>query len=130
MYTAVTDDIQITVLPQFVPERSDADAERWFWAYTVEILNKRARSVQLVSRYWRITDARGKTEEVRGAGVVGEQPVLQPGETFRYTSGCPLTTASGIMSGTYRMVDEDGTSFDAIIPTFSLDSPTMKRVLN
>jgi ApaG protein len=130
MYTAVTDDIQITVLPQFVPERSDVEAERWFWAYTVEIINKRERPVQLVSRYWRITDARGKTEEVRGAGVVGEQPILQAGETFRYTSGCPLTTSSGIMSGSYRMVDEDGSSFEVLIPTFSLDSPTMKRVLN
>jgi ApaG protein len=130
MYTAVTADIRVTVLPQFVPERSDVDAERWFWAYTVEVLNQRMRSVQLVSRFWRITDAHGRTEEVRGAGVVGEQPILQPGETFRYTSGCPLTTPSGIMSGSYRMVDEDGSSFEVEIPSFSLDSPTMKRVLN
>lgn len=130
MYAAVTDDIQVTVLPQFVPERSDPAAERWFWAYTVEIANLGPRTVQLVSRHWQITDANGHTEEVRGAGVVGEQPILQPGKTFRYTSGCPLNTSSGIMAGTYRMVDEDGRAFDVTIPTFSLDSPSVRRVLN
>ena len=130
MYTAVTHDVEVTVLPQFVPDRSDTSAERYFWAYTVEIVNRRERSVQLVSRHWRITDGRGQLEEVRGAGVVGEQPILMPGETFRYTSGCPLTTPSGIMAGTYQMVDEDGSGFDVMIPTFSLDSPTLKRVLN
>ncbi|HUZ66385.1 MAG TPA: Co2+/Mg2+ efflux protein ApaG [Beijerinckiaceae bacterium] len=130
MYTAVTDEVQVTVLPQFVPERSDTAAERYFWAYTVEITNRRATSVQLVSRHWTITDGRGHVEEVRGAGVVGEQPVLNPGDTFRYTSGCPLTTPSGIMTGTYRMLDEEGEPFDIVIPTFSLDCPTLKRTLN
>ena len=130
MYSAVTHDIQVTVLPQFVPDRSDAETGRYFWAYTVEITNRRSRSVQLVSRHWKITDGRGRTEEVKGAGVVGEQPILQPGETFRYTSGCPLNTPSGIMGGAYRMVDEDGSGFEVIIPTFSLDSPTLNRVLN
>jgi ApaG protein len=86
--------------------------------------------VQLVSRHWHIIDANGRQEEVRGAGVVGEQPILKTGESFRYTSGCPLTTPSGIMSGTYRMVDEDGRSFDVVIPTFSLDSPHMRRIVN
>lgn len=130
MYTAVTHEVQVTVLPQFVPERSDADTERYFWAYTVEITNRRSTTVQLISRHWKITDGRGRLEEVRGAGVVGEQPILNPGDTFRYTSGCPLTTPSGIMGGTYQMLDEDGGAFDVVIPTFSLDSPTMRRVLN
>ena len=130
MYTAVTRDVQVTVLPQFVPERSDAETERYFWAYTVEITNRRSTTVQLISRHWKITDGRGRLEEVRGAGVVGEQPILNPGDTFRYTSGCPLTTPSGIMGGTYQMLDEDGAAFDVVIPTFSLDSPTLKRVLN
>jgi ApaG protein len=130
MYTAVTHEVQVTVLPQFVPERSDAEAERYFWAYTVEITNRRAATVQLVSRHWKITDGRGRQEEVRGPGVVGEQPILNPGETFRYTSGCPLTTPSGIMGGTYQMLDEEGRPFDVVVPTFSLDCPTLKRVLN
>ncbi|HUZ66052.1 MAG TPA: Co2+/Mg2+ efflux protein ApaG, partial [Beijerinckiaceae bacterium] len=108
MYTAVTHEVQVTVLPEFVPERSDASSERYFWAYTVEITNRREKAVQLLSRHWKITDGNGRLEEVRGAGVVGEQPILNPGDTFRYTSGCPLTTPTGIMSGTYRMIDEDG----------------------
>ena len=83
-----------------------------------------------MARHWRITDARGHVEEVRGAGVVGEQPMLRPGESFRYTSGCPLTTSSGFMSGVYQMVDEQGESFDIVVPTFSLDTPAGRRVLN
>ena len=130
MYSAVTHDVQVTVLPEFVPERSDPDAGRFFWVYTVEITNLRRSTVQLVSRHWRITDGRGRLEEVKGAGVVGEQPILEPGETFRYTSGCPLTTPSGIMAGTYRMVDQSGGAFDVVIPTFSLDSPSFRRTLN
>jgi ApaG protein len=83
-----------------------------------------------MSRHWRITDSNGKLNEVRGAGVVGEQPILREGESFRYTSGCPLPTPSGFMGGSYRMVDETGGSFDVEIPTFSLDSPHLRRVLN
>jgi ApaG protein len=130
MYSRVTNDIQITVMPEFVPERSDADEATFFWAYTVEIANRGPLTVQLTARHWKITDANGRLEEVRGAGVVGEQPVLKPGERFRYTSGCPLTTPSGIMAGTYRMVNEKGDIFDAEIPAFSLDSPYVARVLN
>jgi ApaG protein len=130
MYVAVTEDILVTVIPEFVPDRSDPAAERWFWAYTVEISNRGQRTVQLVSRHWRITDGHGRVEEVRGAGVVGEQPILQPGESFRYTSGCPLTTPSGIMVGSFRMVDEDGVALDVAIPAFSLDTPSNRRVLN
>ena len=130
MYTAVTRDIQVTVLPQFVPERSEPDEGRFFWVYTIEITNLGREPVQLTARHWRITDGNGLLEEVRGPGVVGEQPVIQPGEAFRYTSGCPLTTPSGIMEGTYRMVDSAGVGFDAEIPAFSLDSPSAKRTLN
>ncbi len=130
MYSCITRDIEITVLPEFVPERSDADEGQYFWAYTVEIANQGETTVQVTARHWKITDANGLLEEVKGAGIVGEQPVLKPGEIFRYTSGCPLTTSSGIMAGTYQVVDEGGTTFDAEIPTFSLDSPFTRRVLN
>lgn len=130
MYTAVTRDIQVTVMPQFVADRSEPEEGRFFWAYTVEITNLGREPVQLTSRHWRITDANGIIEEVRGPGVVGEQPVIQPGESFRYTSGCPLTTASGIMVGCYRMVDAAGEGFEVEIPAFSLDSPFARRTLN
>lgn len=130
MYSRVTQDIQITVLTEFVPERSDADHATYFWAYTIEIANQGDQTVQLTERHWKITDANGRLEEVRGSGVVGEQPVLKPGESFRYTSGCPLRTPSGIMTGTYRMVSENGNAFEAEIPVFSLDSPYAPRVLN
>jgi ApaG protein len=130
MYSCVTKDVQITVMPEFVPERSDADEATFFWAYTVEIANFGAFTVQLTARHWKITDANGRLEEVRGPGVVGEQPVLKPGERFRYTSGCPLSTPSGIMTGSYQMVNEKGDVFEAEIPVFSLDSPYVARVLN
>ena len=130
MYTAVTDGVQVTVLPEFRPERSEPSQNRWFWAYTVEIANMGRAPVQLIARHWVITDGDGHVEEVKGFGVVGEQPVLQPGESFRYTSGCPLTTPSGIMVGTYQMTDEHGAAFDVVIPAFSLDSPEEQRVLN
>lgn len=130
MYKAITHSIEITVLPEFVPERSNVDEAVYFWAYTVEIANQSNVTVQITARHWKITDANGKLTEVQGAGVVGEQPVLKPGETFRYTSGSNLSTPSGIMTGTYRMVCEDGDVFDASIPVFSLDSPHAPRVLN
>jgi ApaG protein len=130
MYRATTHAIQVDVEPAFMAERSDPARSRYFWAYTVTIANNGERTVQLISRHWKITDGNGRLEEVRGAGVVGEQPILRPGDKFRYTSGCPLTTASGFMSGAYRMTDEEGRSFDIDIPTFSLDSPQTRRVLN
>lgn len=130
MYRATTRAIEVTVLPQFVPDQSEPDRDQFFWAYTIEIVNQGPETVQLISRHWIITDATGHTEEVRGAGVVGEQPVLQNGEAFRYTSGCPLKTPSGIMRGSYQMVTEEGVGFDVEIPAFSLDSPFVKRVLN
>ncbi len=130
MYKAVTRNIQVTALPEFLPDRSEPEAGRYFWAYTIEIANLGNVTVQLRSRHWTITDGHGHVEEVRGPGVVGETPILQPGASFRYTSGCPLSTPSGIMSGTYRMTTENGDSFSVAIPAFSLDSPHVKRVLN
>ncbi len=130
MYKAKTDDIEVTVEPRFMADRSDPRTGRYFWAYTVEIANHGPRTVQLVARHWRITDARGKLEEVRGEGVVGEQPILRGGDIYKYTSGCPLTTPSGIMAGAYRMVDEGGNAFEVEIPAFSLDTPDTRRSLN
>ena len=102
----------------------------FFWIYTIEITNLGRQTVQLTARHWIITDGNGVVEEVQGPGVVGEQPVIPPGESFRYTSGCPLTTPSGIMVGSYQMLDEAGRPFEVNIPAFSLDSPFAKRVLN
>ena len=130
MYAAVTRNIKVTVDPTFSPERSDEDEPRFFWVYKVEIVNLGDQTVQLTHRHWRITDADGRLEEVRGPGVVGEQPTLQPGQSFRYASGCPLRTPSGVMVGTYRMRTEDGEVFEVAIPAFSLDSPQGRRALN
>jgi ApaG protein len=130
MYQAVTHRVKVTVEPAFDPERSDPDEGRYFWLYSIEIVNLGDRPVTLIERHWRITDAHGRQQEVRGPGVVGEQPTIEPGKSFRYTSGCPLTTPSGVMVGEYRMVDPDDRSFDVSIPAFSLDCPDSKRVLN
>jgi ApaG protein len=130
MYRAVTRRIEVTVEPNFMPERSSAEHSRFFWSYTIVITNTGEETVQLRTRHWIITDASGYRQEVRGEGVVGEQPVLAPGEHFTYTSGVPLTTASGIMTGRYQMVSETGEKFEIDVPTFSLDSPHGKRVLN
>jgi ApaG protein len=130
MYRAVTHDVEVSVVPQFLPDRSEPDERRFVWAYTVEITNRRAEPVQLRSRYWRIVDASGKVEEVRGPGVVGEEPVIAPGGTYRYTSGCPLRTPSGIMSGSYVIERPSGGMLDVKIPAFSLDSPFARRSVN
>lgn len=130
MYRATTRQVQITVTPEYSSERSEPDEDEYFWAYTIEILNLGEEAVQLISRHWIITDANGRTEEVKGAGVVGKQPLLRQGERFEYTSGVPLKTASGLMRGTYQMVTEDGEDFDAEVPAFSLDAPSMKRVVH
>jgi len=130
MYRAVTRQIEVTVEPNFVPEQSSAEKSEYFWSYTVVITNTGGETVQLRTRYWMITDASGRQKEVRGEGVVGEQPVLAPGERFEYTSGVPLSTASGFMTGRYQMVSESGENFEIEVPTFSLDSPHLKRVLN
>ena len=100
------------------------------WAYHITIQNCSDKLVQLMNRYWKIIDARGRVQEVRGAGVVGEQPVLDPGQEFSYTSGCPLETSSGLMLGAYEMATDDGESFDISVPAFSLDTPNAQRSLN
>jgi len=130
MYRAITRQIEVTVEPVFMPERSSAEHSRYFWAYTIVITNNGDETVQLKTRHWIITDASGRQQEVRGEGVIGEQPVLGPGEQFKYTSGVPLTTASGFMTGRYQMVNETGERFEIDVPMFSLDSPHAKRVLN
>jgi ApaG protein len=130
MYIAVTRDIRVTALPDYLPDRSDPERGRYFWSYTIEIANLGSTRVQLLSRRWLIVDANGRREEVRGPGVVGEQPVIEPGETFRYASGCPLATPSGIMTGAYRMVADTGETFDVDIPAFSLDCPASRPTLN
>jgi ApaG protein len=123
MNSATTRGITIVATPQFVEEQSEPAESRFFWAYTIEIRNDGQETAKLLSRWWHITDALGRTQDVRGPGVVGEQPELDPGEAFRYTSGVPLPTPSGFMQGEYRMVRPNGETFQAVIPVFSLDSP-------
>jgi ApaG protein len=130
MYRAVTHDIEVVVTPRFVADRSSPENSYFFWAYTIAITNNGDDTVQLKTRYWRIIDASGRRQEVRGAGVVGEEPVLKAGESFEYTSGVPLQTPSGFMVGTYGMVTASGEHFDIEIPAFSLDSGDSKRTLN
>lgn len=130
VYEARTRDVVVRVRPEHLPDQSDADERRWVWAYHVEIENHGPVAVQLVARRWTITDATGRVEEVRGPGVVGEQPTLEPGEALRYTSGCPLPTPSGAMVGAYEMVSSVGDRFEADIPAFSLDLPDAPRTLN
>lgn len=123
-YTALTRGVRVSVRSFYLADQSDPEEGRYVWAYKVEIANEGARTVQLVRRTWLITDAQGRTLRVHGEGVVGEQPVLDPGESFDYTSGTPLPTPSGFMRGTFHMVlTETGEAFDAEVPAFSLDSP-------
>jgi len=122
-YNRTTHDIEVSVTPIYLADRSVPDDDFFVWAYQVRIENKGAAMVTLRNRHWQITDADGNTEIVDGEGVVGEQPVLQPGEAFEYTSGTPLPTPSGIMVGSYEMESEEGAFFAVDIPAFSLDSP-------
>lgn len=130
MYSETTQGIQVTVRPDYLEDQSSPAENHYVWAYHVRIHNLGAVTVQLKSRHWKITDALGRLQEVQGAGVVGEQPVLGPGESFEYTSGTPLSTPSGIMVGTYQMQGPDGRTFDVGIPAFSLDSPHQAIRLN
>ena len=130
MYQSVTRNIEVTVKPEYLADRSSPATGEYFWAYTIEITNRGTETVQLRTRHWRITDGMGRKQEVRGPGVVGKQPVLKPGESFEYTSGVPLPTPSGFMTGSYGMVSSNGEPFDIAIPTFSLDSPEGQRTLN
>ena len=130
-YEAETEGVLIRVRPSYLAGQSDPEGGRWVWAYQVEIVNLTAVPVQLMARRWIITDGQGRVEEVRGAGVVGEQPVIKPGDSYSYASGCPLGTPTGSMVGGYYMTElSTGRSFEAAIPAFSLDVPGERRVLN
>jgi ApaG protein len=121
--TATTRGIRVSVDARFSPEHSNPERQHWFFLYTIRIENAGDLTVQLQSRHWIITDGDGRVEEVRGPGVVGEQPVLMPGEAFEYTSGCPLTTPLGSMVGTYQMIAPTGETFDVEIAKFDLRGP-------
>ena len=120
---AVTRNLRVQVKARFIPERSKPDERLWFFTYAIRITNEGDEPVQLVSRHWVITDSMGKVEEVRGPGVVGQQPHLEPGESFEYTSACPLRTSFGTMQGTYQMITAGGVRFDARIAPFALGEP-------
>ncbi|HSZ74033.1 MAG TPA: Co2+/Mg2+ efflux protein ApaG [Rhizomicrobium sp.] len=127
MYERVTRGIRVAVQPAFLGEESEPDEGKYLWSYTVTIENRGGETVQLLSRYWRIVDSKGHVQEVRGPGVVGAQPVLAPGQSFEYTSGCPLPTASGTMVGRYHMKAASGEDFEAEIPAFLLENPHERR---
>jgi ApaG protein len=120
---ALTRGIRVRVQSEYSPDQSAPSKNQWFFLYTVTISNEGADTVQLLTRHWIITDGTGHIEEVRGPGVVGKQPTLKPGESFEYTSGCPLTTPFGVMEGTYQMVTQDGERFDVKIAPFTLSEP-------
>ena len=130
MYVRKTRDVIVRVEPEFLNEQSSPADDRFIWAYTVEIENQSSEDMQVVERFWQITDRNGQVQEVRGEGVVGEKPNLKPGEIFRYTSGAPLTAPSGVMLGTYQVLTPGGERFDVEIPAFSLDSPFESRSIN
>jgi len=122
-----TRDVTVRVSVSFLADQSEPARGHWFWAYHIRIENTGKQSVQLLTRHWTITDGRGARHEVRGDGVVGEQPVIQPGESYDYVSGCPLHTPTGAMEGSYHLVSADGTAFDAAIPRFPLIGPAVAR---
>ena len=122
-HVAETRSVTVRVAVSYLAEQSAPVSGRWFWSYHIRIENRGAKSIQLLSRHWLITDGRGALHEVRGEGVVGETPLIAPGASFDYVSGCPLSTPTGTMEGSYRMVDEDGEPFDVDIPKFALIGP-------
>ena len=130
MFTKTTHGVKITAIPQFLPDHSEPEDGHYVWAYTIEMENFGAEEVKLISRHWKITDAQGVTQEVRGPGVVGKHPSLKPGESFRYTSGTSLAVPSGVMMGSYEMVNDKGNIFQVDVPAFSLDSPYQMNRLN
>ena len=130
MYRALTRNIEVIVEPYYLADQSDPEDSRYVWGYRIVIANHSDQAVRLVTRYWHITDENGQVDEVTGPGVVGEQPHLQPGDTYEYSSGCPLDTPSGMMFGRYQMKTDHGESFEVDIPAFSLDTPGVTRVLN
>ncbi|MEP3226330.1 MAG: Co2+/Mg2+ efflux protein ApaG [Parasphingorhabdus sp.] len=126
-FSETTDDITVRVSVTFLPEQSDIDGLRWFWAYHIRIENDRDQAVQLLTRHWRISDARGALHKVDGDGVIGEQPIIQPGKSHDYVSGCPLNTASGAMAGHFMFVGEGPEPFEVRIPHFPLSAPTVEQ---
>jgi ApaG protein len=130
MYSITTKDVSVSVSPTYLEAESAPDKNHYVWAYHVRIENLGAETLQLKTRHWKITDAFGRVQEVHGPGVIGEQPVLKPGDSFEYTSGTPLATSSGIMTGTYCMEGHGGETFDVAIPAFSLDLPHARQSLN
>jgi ApaG protein len=130
MYDEITNSIRVSVKPVYLEDQSSPDDNHFVWAYQVRIENLSEETVQLINRYWQITDSMGRVQEVRGSGVVGEQPTLRPGEAFEYTSGTPLPTPSGIMVGAYEMKAPNGRLFNVAVPAFSLDSPHQPVRLN
>ncbi|USU04629.1 Co2+/Mg2+ efflux protein ApaG [Sphingomonadaceae bacterium OTU29LAMAA1] len=124
-HAETTDGVTVRVAVSYLPEQSEPRRGRWFWAYHIRIENHSERTVQLLTRHWVITDGRGARHSVEGEGVVGEQPLIAPGASFDYVSGCPLQTPSGAMQGSYRLIDEDGAAFDAAIPKFALFAPSV-----
>jgi ApaG protein len=130
MYEKITRDISVSVRSFYLEEQSSPHEDHLVWADKVNIQNRGQDTVRLLNRHWKITDKLGRLQEVRGSGVVGEQPVIKPGESFEYTSGCPLETPSGIMAGTYQMSTAAGERFEIEIPAFSLDSPYDNAAIN
>lgn len=130
MYEKTTNSITVTVESFYLDEQSSPEDSHYLWAYQINIENSSNETIQLINRYWRITDQTGQLIEAKGPGVIGKQPVLKPGESFNYTSGTPLNTPSGIMVGTYEMESEKGNRFEVDIPAFSLDSPYDPATLN
>lgn len=130
MYESTTRNIKVAVRPQYLAEQSKPNDSYFVWAYTIVIENVGEEAVKLRTRYWHITDAAGRVQEVRGEGVVGEQPVIKPGESFQYTSGAPLATPSGFMSGSYQMETDNGQPFEVEIPAFSLDKPAQDSAVH
>lgn len=124
---ARTGDVIVRVAVSFLAEQSDPGRGHWFWSYHIRVENAGSAPVQLMSRHWIIKDGRGNAQEVRGEGVVGEQPVIAPGKSYDYVSGCPLHTPTGSMEGSYQMVDEEGAGFDVAIPHFALVGPAVAR---
>jgi ApaG protein len=124
-HSAETRGVAVRVSVSFMAEQSEPARGRWFWAYHIRIENSSKQAVQLLTRHWVIMDGRGVKQEVRGEGVVGEQPVIEPGDSFDYVSGCPLDTPTGAMEGSYHMVAEDGSTFEATIPRFTLIGPVV-----
>lgn len=130
MYSAVTRGIEVTAEPFYLEDQSEPEENRYVWGYRITIANNSSDTVQLRSRYWQITDGNGHIEEVRGDGVIGDHPTLNRGDSYQYSSGCPLNTTSGVMVGRYQMQASDGKAFEVDIPAFSLDIPETRRTLN